>query len=91
MTVRPWVVNVLVVAVLLVAGVWNYSQATQAETALCALRLNLEQRVTDSRQYLTDVRSGKRKPIPNITTADINTGIRNQQQTIAALNNLDCT
>jgi hypothetical protein len=89
--IRRWGVNVLLVVALLVVGRWQYEQNSQAAMALCALRHNLEVRVESSEKYLRDVAAGYRRPVPGITTADINTSIKNQQATINALSNLDCS
>lgn len=85
-----WVFNFALVAVLAIAGAWQYGQATKAERALCVLRGDLELRVGNSRKYLDDLDTGKREPIPGITRVDIVTGIQNQERTISALENLDC-
>jgi hypothetical protein len=85
-----WLTNFCLILVLLIGGFWYQGKATQAEDALCALRLNLEQQRVDSIKYLRDVREHKRKPIRGITETDITRNIRNTESTLRALENLDC-
>lgn len=89
--IRHWIVNLFLVVVAGVGGVWYYQQTSQAEQALCALRLDLEVRVANAQKYLDDVDNGVREPIRGISKADITTSINNQRRTIDALANLDCT
>jgi hypothetical protein len=81
----------LIVLVLAGVGYWNYTNVSQAQRALCTLRQDFEGRVQSSRDYLYDLDTGRREPLPGITRADIVTGIKNQERTIRALGNLDCT
>jgi hypothetical protein len=60
--------------------------ATQNQTALCALRTDLERRVETSKQFLLDNPNG----IPGISGATIRQSITNQESTIDALSNLNC-
>lgn len=85
-----WALNFALIAALFLIGFWQYQQTSQAQHALCTLRNDLESRVVRSRDYLDDLDTGVRDPIPGISRADIVTGIQNQERTISALNNLDC-
>lgn len=58
-----------------------------ANTALCALRVDLDQRVASSRAFLRENPEG----IPGIPPKLIRDGIANQQRTIATLAILDCS
>jgi hypothetical protein len=60
--------------------------ATQNRTALCALRHDLEGRVTDSQRFLSTHPNG----IPGIPAEQITTSIRNSERTIRALRVIDC-
>jgi hypothetical protein len=85
-----WVVNVVLLIALVLAGVYSFNQASKAEVALCALRADLVVRVDRSKEYLADLDAGRRKPIPGITRSDIADGVANQERTIRALKGLDC-
>ena len=54
--------------------------------ALCALRSDLERRVTSSRAFLAEHPRG----IPGISAKVIRDGVRNQESTIRALSGIDC-
>lgn len=95
---RAWAVNALVVALVLVVGA--YARSTDQETerlaaethsALCAFKGDVAERQRTARQYLADVRSGRREPIPGITVAEIAEAVRTRQDTLDALSSLDCT
>jgi predicted negative regulator of RcsB-dependent stress response len=60
--------------------------ATQNQTALCALRTDLEQRVETAKQFLLDHPNGT----PGIPDVTIRQSITNQESTIDALSNLNC-
>ena len=83
-----WLGNVIVVIIMLVASAWinmqieaEREQGVRAERAICALAYDLKVRSERSRQYLRDIESGKRTPIPGITRNDIEQGLRNQERT----------
>lgn len=58
----------------------------QTRFALCALRTDLEVRVTSGQVFLAEHPHG----IPGVPVQSIRDGIANQQRTIAALSDLDC-
>lgn len=60
--------------------------AQQTRFALCALRNDLEVRVSTSQVFLAEHPHG----IPGVPVQSIRDGIANQQRTIAALSDLDC-
>jgi hypothetical protein len=62
-------------------------QGDQAHDAICDLRADLERRVETSREFLRENPQG----IPGISRRVILTGIANQEETIDALADLDCT
>lgn len=62
------------------------SDNTTTKVALCALRDDVQQRVTSSETFLTAHPNG----IAGISRADIVDGIRNQKRTIQALSVLQC-
>ena len=66
-------------------------QGKEAHDGLCATRANLERRVKASEKYLSDVQAGRRKGVPGITTTDIRESIRRENDTIRALDALECT
>jgi hypothetical protein len=58
----------------------------EAHKAICALRQDLVQRVTSSKQFLREHPAG----IPGVPLAVIESGIRNQEATVKALASLTC-
>lgn len=87
-------IGYIILAVAIVLGLGGQyrlgQQGAEAHDALCGQRLNIAQEVAFSEKYLADLRSGKRKPIPGITIADIQTALRRQRATLAAYEPLDC-
>lgn len=88
--IERWVANVLILLVLLGVGIYSFRESTRAESALCALRHDLELRVERSEQYLDDVEEGRREPIPGLTALDIRRSVDSNETTIRALDGLDC-
>jgi hypothetical protein len=66
------------------------SKAKQTRHALCTFRADLTGRRNDLVKYRDDVNTGRRKPVPGITKADINTSLRNQNATLRSLRSLAC-
>lgn len=60
--------------------------ATSTNTALCALRGDLEQRIANAEQFLKDNPDG----IPGLSAEAIQTSIDGQQRTVDALGILQC-
>lgn len=77
-----------VVLFLIVGGIalWVWSSARENHDALCALRGDLERRVTTSKKFLEDNPAG----IPGVDPAVIQAGIDNQRATVRALSGLSC-
>jgi hypothetical protein len=78
------------IGVLAFAGFYVRDQTNQAERALCALRLDLEQRIERTETYLEQVDKGERKIIPGLTRSDLVQGLRGQRRTVKALSGLAC-
>jgi hypothetical protein len=92
------------IVLLFMGGIYSHNNDTRAERALCQLRANIANDAEDtnrslqrSEDFLGDLDSGKRKPIPGITRADIVRNIEQQQATlerqrnnVAALSDLNC-
>lgn len=87
---RQWAINIGLVIVIALIGLWSFKQSNRAESALCVLRGDLVTRAENSRKYLDDLDLHKREPIPGISRADIVQSIANQQRTIDALSGLNC-
>jgi len=62
----------------------------EAHVALCSSRHNTIDSIKASQQYLRDVASGKRKPVPGISTNDIRQSIQRQQAYLKTLDVLHC-
>lgn len=89
--------TILIYALLIAVGGYFYFQIQQQQddltrvaintnSALCTLRADLVQRVSDSIQFLQDHPEG----IKGIPTAQIQQAIDNQQRTVDSLSNLNC-
>ena len=61
--------------------------ALSANSALCALRNDVERRVVNSQEFLDKHPGG----IPGISRQDIKQSIANQRRTIKALGDLECS
>lgn len=85
-----WFLNLIMVVVLLVGGVYIHGEATQAEEALCVLRADYERRRDTTWEFLYDVRTGKRKPIRGITDGDLVRAVEGLRSNVKALSDLDC-
>ena len=85
-----WALNLTLIGMLFFIGYYGHQQNAKAEQALCVLRGDYERRLAGSLEYVRDVRSGKRKPIPGITQVDIQRGIDGYRANINALSILDC-
>ena len=86
-TLRGLVITTVVLAILLGAGGYLTAQSANSNRqSLCALRLDLEDRVERSEAFL------KRNPegIPGIDARIIKDGVNGQKRTIHALSTLDC-
>jgi hypothetical protein len=72
------------------AGVGNNArraaEGQQAHGALCALKDDIRRRITNSQQLLEDYPAG----LPGIPASIIEQSISNQQQTLDALETLEC-
>lgn len=90
MTVVLYIVVIGLILFVWISGVRQRedvaSVANNTNHALCVLRMDLEQRVQDSIQFLTDHPDG----IPGIPVESIQQSIDNQQRTINALADLSC-
>lgn len=64
------------------------SQETHA--ALCAFKIDLEDRVADTEEYLEAVDSGERVLPPGITRADIAETLAGRSATLDSLKGLEC-
>lgn len=64
--------------------------ARQTHDALCAQRVKDTHDIERSRQYLADVKAGKRKPIIGITEEDILFSIADEQAKVDSLSELTC-
>jgi hypothetical protein len=78
--------TVVLYVVLGVLVVLTYSNSSDTNHALCALRGDLEKRVESSRTFLIEHPEG----IPGIPAQTIRQGLVNQQHTIQALSSLSC-
>ena len=65
---------------------WAWQGQESNRDALCALRGDLEKRVSNSQKFLSENPEG----IPGISATTIRDGIANQQRTIAALRGISC-
>lgn len=65
--------------------------ALSTHDALCSFKINLQNSVKASQEYLNAVQAGDRSRINGITDADIQASITRQQRTIASLMALDCS
>jgi nitrate reductase alpha subunit len=86
------VILAVVLSFIAIGGTWALLRrtdrsATQNGAALCALRRDLEGRVTDSRRFLSTHPHG----IPGIPAAQIRASITNSGRTIRALRVIDCS
>lgn len=75
-----------IVALLVLVAVFAFFANRQSTEALCALRGDLERRVSTSEEFLREHPNG----IAGISARDIQDGIDNQQRTITALSGLSC-
>lgn len=66
------------------------AQGVEAKRALCVFRADLERRANDTAEYLAELRSGKREPIPGLTNADFARSLAAQRSTLKALADLEC-
>jgi hypothetical protein len=60
------------------------------EHIFCGLKQNVVGRIKSSEKYLSDIRSGKRQPIPGITPADIAVGLARDRQALEDFERLKC-
>lgn len=65
---------------------YTYRNSARTTHALCALRHDLEIRVSSGEAFLKDHPHG----IPGISAKQIKDGLRNQKRTIEALSGLSC-
>jgi hypothetical protein len=83
-----WLIGLTVTLAVALGGVAYYTwQSANASTqALCTLRMDLERRVASSQAFLVEHPRG----IPGISVKVIQDGIKNQQRTIKALQDISC-
>ncbi len=66
-------------------------QGKQAHDYLCyQKKYVIPQRIASSLQYSADVQTGRRKGIPGLTVADLQTGVQRDQDTLNALARVHC-
>ena len=66
------------------------AEAAQTHDALCALKFDLQRRANDTQEFLDDLATGQREPIPGLTVADLKRSLNGQQSTLASLKHLEC-
>lgn len=67
------------------AVAYSVRQGWQAHDDLCAIRANYQAQIRSSEGYLQDVKDGRRKAIPGITTRDITTSLNQKREFVAAI------
>ena len=80
-------------AVILLMYNANRERAIEGQTAanaICALKNDLQRRVDSTEEFIANLKSGKRDPIPGITVADLERSASSMNQTIAALAVINC-
>lgn len=58
--------------------------------ALCAFKLDIERRLDTTTRFRDEIRTGRRHPIPGISTADLQRSIDTQRAALTSLATLDC-
>lgn len=84
---RLVIATVLLYLVLLSGGIWVYFEGRTTNKALCTLRDDLTIRVLSSIKFLKEHPKG----LPGIPASTLIESIENQQRTILALKDLDCS
>jgi hypothetical protein len=83
-----WLLAATIFLYLALAGVgaYTYIKASNNQTALCALRADVEGRILNSEKFLATNPKG----IPGFPRATIQSGIDGQRKTVKALGSLNC-
>lgn len=67
------------------------TQGKEAHDYLCyQKKVVIPGRINSSLKYLVDVQEGRRKPVPGITTADIQSSVERDEAVIRALSRVSC-
>jgi hypothetical protein len=65
-------------------------QGKEAHDSLCVFRLELNERVTRTEDYIADVKAKRRKIIEGFTVAELERTLTSQKAAVNSLRTLDC-